>query len=203
MKYVGNGRYEALVVLDPANTAWGDDGVSAFKIADADWSVVNLGADGDGALVPGEAKLLAQGSDTNLTQAAGKGVYKLVLDAATPKAPTLTLTSLAKDFVVIHYQRADGNYSDWGVHAWGDIAKGYAPEWKTPIALNGKDEFGRFALVPMMSASQLGFIVHKGDDKNTPADLFFTPGEQHEIWIRHRITSYNVCYTKLLRGCHL
>jgi len=36
----------------------------------------------------------------------------------------------------------------------------------------------------MMSASQLGFIVHKGDDKNTPADLFFTPGEQHEIWIR-------------------
>ena len=134
-----------------------------------------------GTVTPGEAKPLAQGSHTNLSLATGKGIYKLVLDAVNPKAPTLTLTSLAKEYVVIHYQRADGNYSDWGVHAWGDIAKGYAPEWKTPIALNGKDAFGRFALVPMMSASQLGFIVHKGDDKNSPADLFFTPGRNNFV----------------------
>lgn len=184
MTPVGGGKYEALVVLDPANTAWGDDGVSAFKIADADWSAVNLGADGDGKVTLGEATPLAQGSDANLTLAADKGVYKLVLDAAEPKAPRLTLTAVAKDYLLVHYQRTEGDYAGWGLHAWGDIAKGHAPEWKTPIALSGRDAFGRFALVPMTAASRLGFIVHKGDEKNTPADLFFTPSGQHEIWIR-------------------
>ncbi len=184
MSYQGDGIYEALVVLDPDNAAWGDDDVSAFKVGDANWSSVNLGAAGDGSAEPGVTAPLKQGSDTNLTYAAPEGVYKVSVDASDSGAPTLSLISVGKDYAVVHYARKDGDYDGWGLHAWGDIVQGFAPEWKTPLALRGKDDFGRFAVVPMTASSKLGFIVHKGDDKNTPADLFFTPSAEHrEIWI--------------------
>jgi glycosidase len=184
MSYQGNGIYEALVVLDPKNTAWGDDGVSAFKVGDANWSNVNLGATDDGAIKAGVAAPLKQGSNTNLTYAAPEGVYKVSVDASDSEAPALTLISVGKNYAVVHYSRKGGDYSGWGLHAWGDIVQGFAPEWKAPIALSGKDDFGRFAAVPMTASTKLGFILHKGDDKNTPADLFFTPSpEQREIWI--------------------
>jgi glycosidase len=183
LAYVGGGIYETMVVLDPANKTWGDDGVSALKVGDADWAKVNFGAAGDATLVPGTPKPLSQGSNTNLTYAAPQGVYKVSVNAVNPKAPTLTLTPLSKDYLVVHYGRPDSVYTGWGLHAWGDIVDGLAPEWVKPTPFTGKTAFGRFAVVPMKAATKLGFIVHNGDNKNSPADLGYTPAGNREIWI--------------------
>ena len=51
----------------------------------------------------------------------------------------------------------------------------------------GEDEFGRFAWVKLApNASQVGFIVHKGDTKDPDGspDRFFDPQQTPEIWLK-------------------
>ena len=96
-------------------------------------------------------------------------------------------------YAVIHYLRDDGNYGDhttgdfndyWGLHLWGDIEE--TIEWTAPKPFLGEDEYGRFAWVELApDASNVGFIVHRGDVKDgTDADRFFNPATNPEIWIR-------------------
>ena len=54
----------------------------------------------------------------------------------------------ARDYAVVHYQRADGAYDGWGVHVWGDVDRADVT-WTTPKPLAGEDEFGRFAWVKL------------------------------------------------------
>ena len=51
------------------------------------------------------------------------------------------------EYAVVHYQRADGMYDDWGLHAWGDIAE--TIEWTSPKPFAGADDYGRFAWVEL------------------------------------------------------
>ncbi|MGD8586585.1 MAG: alpha-amylase family glycosyl hydrolase, partial [Chloroflexota bacterium] len=96
-------------------------------------------------------------------------------------------------YAVIHYYRDDGDYGDhttgdyndyWGLHLWGDIDE--TIEWTSPKPFLGEDEYGRFAWVKLApTASNVGFIVHRGDTKDgTTADRFFNPGVTPEIWLR-------------------
>jgi pullulanase-type alpha-1,6-glucosidase len=96
-------------------------------------------------------------------------------------------------YAIIHYNRADGDYGDhttgdynlyWGLHLWGDIEE--TIEWTAPKPFLGEDEYGRFAWVPLApNASNVGFIVHRGDVKDgTDADRFFDPGATPEIWLK-------------------
>ena len=92
----------------------------------------------------------------------------------------------ARDYAVVHYQRPDGDYDGWGVHVWGDVNE---PDvtWTTPKPLAGEDEYGRFAWVKLApNASQVGFIVHKGDTKDPDGspDRFFDPQQTPEIWLK-------------------
>ena len=92
----------------------------------------------------------------------------------------------ARDYAVVHYQRPDAAYDGWGVHVWGDVNE---PDvtWTTPKPLAGEDEFGRFAWVKLApNASQVGFIVHKGDTKDPDGspDRFFDPQQTPEIWLK-------------------
>ncbi len=96
-------------------------------------------------------------------------------------------------YAIIHYFRDDGDYGDhttgdyndyWGLHLWGDIEESIS--WTAPKPFLGEDGYGRFAWVKLQSdASNVGFIVHRGDVKDgTSADRFFDPGATPEIWLR-------------------
>ncbi len=96
-------------------------------------------------------------------------------------------------YAIVHYLRTDGDYGDettgdyndfWGLHLWGDIDE--TIEWTAPKPFLGEDEYGRFAWVKLApGASEVGFIVHRGDVKDgTDADRFFDPSQTPEIWLR-------------------
>ena len=106
-------------------------------------------------------------------------------------------------YAIIHYNRTNGDYGDptsadattyWGIHAWGapfDATKnmpgGNAIAWDNPVRMWGEDDFGRFAYIQLdqtaSTTEQMGLIIHKGNDKNTPNDLFVNPFSTPEIWV--------------------
>ena len=98
------------------------------------------------------------------------------------------------DYAVVHYNRSDGDYGDhttgdfndfWGLHLWGDaIDPSEVTEWTSPKPFLGEDEFGRFAWIRRGGAdSQVNFIVHRGDSKDTDPDRSFDADANPEIWI--------------------
>jgi pullulanase-type alpha-1,6-glucosidase len=99
----------------------------------------------------------------------------------------------AASYAIVHYFREDGDYGDhttgdftdyWGLHLWGDIEE--TIDWTAPKPFLGEDEYGRFAWVKLApGASNVGFIVHRGDVKDgTDQDRFFDPSVTPEIWLK-------------------
>jgi pullulanase-type alpha-1,6-glucosidase len=86
----------------------------------------------------------------------------------------------------VHYGRADGNYSGWGLHLWGDgLAAGAATDWASPRQPDGTDSYGAYWNVPVTDAAKpVNFIVHKGDTKDPGVDQSVIPGSQGEAWVR-------------------
>ncbi len=87
------------------------------------------------------------------------------------------------DYAVVHYLRPAGDYDGWGFHFWGDIDQ--TVEWTSPVPLAGEDAYGPFAWVKLLpDASEVGFIPHKGDEKDPGPDRFFNPTQNPEIWLK-------------------
>ncbi|MFC8915943.1 pullulanase-type alpha-1,6-glucosidase [Streptomyces sp. NPDC057116] len=91
---------------------------------------------------------------------------------------------------VIHYHRPDGNYDGWGLHTWTGAAT--PTDWSKPLQPVKKDAFGLTFEVPLAAgATSLSYIVHKGDEKDIPADRsldFGTYGK--EVWLLTGDTGY-------------
>jgi alpha-amylase len=93
---------------------------------------------------------------------------------------------------VVHYNRSDGDYADWGLHLFGDaIADGVATEWTAPRQRAGIDAFGAFYEIPLKDdTARVGFIMHRPagdtvpDTREPGGDRFFVPLEHPEIWLR-------------------
>ncbi len=105
----------------------------------------------------------------------------------TPKAQKIAREPYA--YAVIHYNRPDGNYTDWGVHAWGDaLVKGQGENvWDKPIPFLGQDSYGQFAYFRLADDTKyLEFIVHKGGTKDPDKDLNrkFMPSDTPQIWLK-------------------
>jgi pullulanase-type alpha-1,6-glucosidase len=85
-------------------------------------------------------------------------------------------------FAVLHYRRADGDYSGWGLHAWeGTPTK---PVWHTPLAPVTFDAFGAVFRVPLRAdAIGLRFVVHRGDVKDLPDDQRLDLSSGREVWM--------------------
>ncbi|HEV7962033.1 MAG TPA: pullulanase-type alpha-1,6-glucosidase [Actinoplanes sp.] len=83
---------------------------------------------------------------------------------------------------VIHYRRAAGDYSGWGLHAWeGTPAK---PVWHRPLTPAGFDSFGAVFRVPVRSdAVGVRFVVHRGDVKDLPDDQRLDLTVTREVWL--------------------
>ncbi|MEU6889130.1 pullulanase-type alpha-1,6-glucosidase [Streptomyces viridosporus] len=94
-------------------------------------------------------------------------------------------TAASRDYAIVHYRRADGDYDDWGLYAWGDLAEGEATEWPESHPFTGRDAYGAFAYVKLRpGASDLGFLViDKDGTKDVPTDRTIDLTRTGEIWI--------------------
>ncbi len=93
--------------------------------------------------------------------------------------------------LVVHYQRADGNYTGWQLYIWGI---GNGPGWGG-LDWARKDTFGAVYDAPITKASgTLNFILHNGDNKdNGGADQSYVlAAGTTEIWRKEgNSTTYN------------
>jgi pullulanase-type alpha-1,6-glucosidase len=89
----------------------------------------------------------------------------------------------AEHTAVLHYRRPDNNYTGWGVHVWTGAAS--PTDWGNPILPSKVDAYGAEFRVPLAdNATELAYIIHRGDDKDLPADqLLKLVDVGHEVWI--------------------
>ncbi|WP_405521181.1 pullulanase-type alpha-1,6-glucosidase [Streptomyces canus] len=94
-------------------------------------------------------------------------------------------TASSRDYAVVHYQRADGDYDDWGLYAWGDLADGESTTWPDSHPFAGRDAYGAFAYVKLKpGASNVGFLViDKDGNKDVSADRTIDVTRTGEVWI--------------------
>ncbi|WP_460064826.1 pullulanase-type alpha-1,6-glucosidase [Streptomyces sp. YKOK-I1] len=96
-----------------------------------------------------------------------------------------TPTASSRDYAIVHYKRTDGDYADWGLYAWGDLADGEATNWPASHPFTGRDAYGAFAYVRLKpGASNVGFLVIDEDgNKDVSADRTIDVTKTGEIWI--------------------
>ena len=120
-------------------------------------------------------------------------VVTFTFDSATNDV-TVETAGARPVYAVVHYNRPAGDYGDyttgdfndfWGLHLWGAaIDPSEVTDWPDPKPFEGEDEFGRFAWIERGgSDSQVNFIIHRGDTKDTPNDRFFDADVNPEVWV--------------------
>ncbi len=92
-------------------------------------------------------------------------------------------TATSRDHAIVHYKRSDGNYDGWGLHVWGDAAN--PTEWSKPLRPVRTDSYGAVFEVPLPEgAGSLGYVLHKGDEKDLPTDRALDlKADGHEVWL--------------------
>ncbi|MGH3371884.1 MAG: pullulanase-associated domain-containing protein, partial [Nocardioidaceae bacterium] len=92
----------------------------------------------------------------------------------------------AQGYVELHYHRPDGVYDGWGLHLWGDaIDPSEATTWEAPKLPDEIDDYGaRWRVAIVDPTKPVNFIVHRGDEKDTPEDRSFLPTEQASAWLQ-------------------
>jgi pullulanase/glycogen debranching enzyme len=97
--------------------------------------------------------------------------------------------------VRIHYNRADGQYTGWGLHVWqvndaGQYLADYpGVTWGGPLQPAGTDAYGPYFLIEASkitnpAAAGVGFIVHQGDTKDTDGDRQWAFQDGGELWLK-------------------
>ncbi|MFH9572650.1 pullulanase-type alpha-1,6-glucosidase [Streptomyces sp. NPDC017454] len=91
----------------------------------------------------------------------------------------------SRDHAIVHYKREDGNYDDWGLYAWGDLADGEATTWPDSHPFTGRDAYGAFAHVKLKpGATDVNFlVVDKDGNKDVTADRTIDVTRTGEVWI--------------------
>ncbi|SNX57962.1 pullulanase-type alpha-1,6-glucosidase [Streptomyces sp. TLI_55] len=94
-------------------------------------------------------------------------------------------TASSRNYAIVHYKREDGDYADWGLYAWGDLADGEATNWPASHPFTGRDAYGAFAYVKLKpGASNVGFLViDKDGNKDVSADRTIDVTKTGEVWI--------------------
>ncbi|KUO13189.1 pullulanase-type alpha-1,6-glucosidase [Streptomyces sp. DSM 15324] len=94
-------------------------------------------------------------------------------------------TASSRDYAIVHYRRTDGDYTDWGLYAWGDLAAGEATNWPAGHPFTGRDAYGAFAYVKLKpGASNIGFlVVDKDGTKDVATDRTIDVTKAGEVWI--------------------
>ncbi|WAU80058.1 pullulanase-type alpha-1,6-glucosidase [Streptomyces sp. Qhu-G9] len=102
----------------------------------------------------------------------------------TPPAEEIP-TASSREYAVVHYKRADGDYTDWRLYAWGDIADGETTTWPDGHDFVGRDAYGAFAYVKLKpGASNVSFLViDKDGNKDVSADRTIDVTRTGEVWV--------------------
>ncbi|GLZ32705.1 hypothetical protein Lesp02_48930 [Lentzea sp. NBRC 105346] len=89
----------------------------------------------------------------------------------------------AENRAVIHYNRADGDYTDWTMYHWTGSAEP-SPGWNQSRVPDGRDAFGVYWSVPLAAgAAGLSYIIHRGDTKDPGPDQFLDlAAKGNEVW---------------------
>ncbi|MEU6353341.1 pullulanase-type alpha-1,6-glucosidase [Streptomyces sp. NPDC047072] len=107
-------------------------------------------------------------------------------DSTTGTPPTEEPPSAtSRDYAVVHYKRTDGDYDNWGLYAWGDLADGESTTWPASHPFVGRDAYGAFAYVKLKpGASSVGFLViDKDGNKDVATDRTIDVTQTGEVWI--------------------
>ncbi|MGW3065580.1 alpha-amylase family glycosyl hydrolase, partial [Streptomyces sp. NPDC001130] len=104
--------------------------------------------------------------------------------SGTPPA-TPAPTASSRDYAIVHYKRTDGDYANWGLYAWGDLADGEATQWPAGHPFVGRDAYGAFAYVKLKpGASNVGFlVVDKNGNKDVATDRSIDVTRTGEVWV--------------------
>ena len=90
--------------------------------------------------------------------------------------------------VIIHYQREDGNYTDWDVWAWEEEGTGVIDSAVTgAFKFDYEDDYGKICVIQSDATFDgLGYIVRKPDwTKDVDKDQFITITDGFaEVWIK-------------------
>ncbi|MEU9879622.1 pullulanase-type alpha-1,6-glucosidase [Streptomyces phaeochromogenes] len=102
----------------------------------------------------------------------------------TPPAEEIPSAS-SREYAVVHYKREAGDYTDWRLYAWGDLADGEATTWPEGHDFIGRDAYGAFAYVKLKpGASNVSFLViDKDGNKDVSADRTIDVTKTGEIWV--------------------
>ena len=102
----------------------------------------------------------------------------------TPPAEEIP-TASSRDYAIVHYKRTDGDYTDWRLYAWGDLADGEATTWPEGHDFIGRDAYGAFAYVKLKpGAASVGYLViDKDGNKDVSADRTIDVTQTGEIWV--------------------
>ncbi|WP_219664908.1 pullulanase-type alpha-1,6-glucosidase [Streptomyces bambusae] len=120
-----------------------------------------------------------------VVDSAGRTASALAASTAGQAPPPDVPTATQRDYAVVHYHRPDGDYTDWRLYAWGDIADGEATPWPAGHDFVGRDAYGAFAYVRLKpGASSVGYLViDKNGTKDVPADRTIDVTRTGEIWL--------------------
>ncbi|WP_231572527.1 pullulanase-associated domain-containing protein, partial [Halobacillus sp. BBL2006] len=111
-----------------------------------------------------------------------------LLGKTTSQAEEINAQPIPEGHVRIHYKRLDGNYEGWGLYLWNqneDIpAINFPTSWGKLIPFDKESSWGVYTDIPVIDIKNgLNFIVHKGDEKDTPSDRSFPTTGETEFWI--------------------
>nr|WP_323446338.1 pullulanase-type alpha-1,6-glucosidase [Streptomyces sp. YSPA8] len=90
-------------------------------------------------------------------------------DGQADRAPAGVYPPQDKSKALLRYHRPGGDYDGWGLHTWTGAAN--PTDWAKPLMPVSKDSYGVTFEVPLApGATSLSYILHKGDEKDLPAD---------------------------------
>lgn len=96
-------------------------------------------------------------------------------------------TTEATHTLIIHYNRAKGDYNDWDVWLWEEGSNA------TAMDFSKSDDFGKVVTLTLKSGRKYGYIIRKNDwtDKNHASDQFIMITENKEIWVEQGQDGYH------------
>ncbi|MFE6084688.1 pullulanase-type alpha-1,6-glucosidase [Streptomyces virginiae] len=120
-----------------------------------------------------------------VVDSAGRTASALAESVTGQAPPTEIPTATQRDHAVVHYNRPDGDYTNWRLYAWGDLADGEATPWPAGHDFTGRDAYGAFAYVKLKpGASSVGYLViDKDGNKDVAADRTIDVTKTGEIWL--------------------
>lgn len=83
----------------------------------------------------------------------------------------------------VHYYRPDGIYDGFELHLWEDTDENVS--WADGLDIAGESDYGVFWNIKLKpDAAKVGFIIHKGDEKDPGPDMFLDLATMgNEVWI--------------------